>query len=77
MRVALILSSYRDSNLGSTLLGTPPRLAANSIAYDKLLKQHGDEDPAPFSLLNETVTNAVSVVGQVTQTAPTGKLTVL
>ena len=35
--------------------GTCPRLAAGSIDYDRCRRQDGDEQPVPFSFLNETL----------------------
>jgi tRNA uridine 5-carboxymethylaminomethyl modification enzyme len=35
--------------------GTPPRLAKNSIKWDILEEQHGDNPPMPFSYLNDAV----------------------
>ena len=39
--------------LGRLKTGTPPRLHRDSIDYDKLEEQKGDEIPVPFSYLNE------------------------
>lgn len=35
--------------------GTPPRLDASTVDFDKLEIQKGDEDPRPFSFLNESI----------------------
>ncbi|MDD5326639.1 MAG: tRNA uridine-5-carboxymethylaminomethyl(34) synthesis enzyme MnmG [Phycisphaerae bacterium] len=35
--------------------GTPPRLDASTIDFDKLEIQYGDEEPRPFSFLNESI----------------------
>ena len=35
--------------------GTPPRLDASTVNFDKLEIQHGDKDPKPFSFLNESI----------------------
>ena len=35
--------------------GTPPRLDASTVNFDKLEIQHGDNDPKPFSFLNESI----------------------
>ena len=35
--------------LGRHKTGTPPRLHRDSIRFDKLVEQHGDEQPVPFS----------------------------
>ena len=46
-------------NLGLQLerlkTGTPPRLAAESINFDRVTVQLGDDEPMPFSFLNETI----------------------
>jgi tRNA uridine 5-carboxymethylaminomethyl modification enzyme len=49
--------SLKDAGftLGRLKTGTPPRLAKNSINYESLVIQPGDEPPMPFSYLNETV----------------------
>jgi len=41
--------------VGRLKTGTPVRLAGDSIDYDKLDTQPGDEDPAPFSFLNDRI----------------------
>jgi len=35
--------------------GTPPRLDASTVDFDKLEIQYGDEKPKPFSFLNESI----------------------
>jgi tRNA uridine 5-carboxymethylaminomethyl modification enzyme len=35
--------------------GTPPRLDASTVDFDKLEIQHGDEAPKPFSFLNKSI----------------------
>jgi tRNA uridine 5-carboxymethylaminomethyl modification enzyme len=35
--------------------GTPPRLDARTVAFDKLEIQHGDEKPVPFSFMTEQI----------------------
>lgn len=35
--------------------GTPPRLDAKTIDYDKTQTQHGDQNPRPFSFMTETI----------------------
>ena len=42
-----------DLPLGRLKTGTPPRLRASSIAWDKLEMQPADEDPALFSFLSD------------------------
>jgi tRNA uridine 5-carboxymethylaminomethyl modification enzyme len=40
---------------GRLKTGTPPRLDGRSINYDALEIQYGDENPVPFSFMNDTV----------------------
>lgn len=47
--------------LGRLQTGTPARLDAQTIDFSKLETMEGDKDPAPFSFLNRTVDNAVSL----------------
>jgi tRNA uridine 5-carboxymethylaminomethyl modification enzyme len=35
--------------------GTPPRLDAGTVDYDKLEAQQGDKEPAPFSFMNDRI----------------------
>lgn len=42
--------------LGRLKTGTPPRLHKDSIDYDRLELQPGDDVPAPFSFMNERIT---------------------
>ncbi|MCJ2012831.1 tRNA uridine-5-carboxymethylaminomethyl(34) synthesis enzyme MnmG [Methylobacterium sp. J-076] len=42
--------------LGRLKTGTPPRLARDSIAWDRLEMQAADDDPVPFSTLTERIT---------------------
>jgi tRNA uridine 5-carboxymethylaminomethyl modification enzyme len=37
--------------------GTPPRINARSIDYSKLTKHPGDDEPVPFSFMNDSVSN--------------------
>jgi tRNA uridine 5-carboxymethylaminomethyl modification enzyme len=41
--------------LGRLKTGTPPRIARDSIDYDRLELQPGDPDPRPFSYLNDAI----------------------
>lgn len=36
--------------------GTPPRLDARTVAFDRLEIQHGDEHPVPFSFMTDSIT---------------------
>jgi tRNA uridine 5-carboxymethylaminomethyl modification enzyme len=49
--------SLRDAGfkLGRLKTGTPPRLAKQTINFDKLEEQAGDDPPLPFSFLNDVV----------------------
>lgn len=40
--------------------GTPPRLLKNTIDFSNLFVQKGDQPPAPFSFMNQTVKNATN-----------------
>lgn len=42
--------------LGRLKTGTPPRLARDSIAWNRLEMQAADDDPVPFSTLTERIT---------------------
>ncbi len=48
------LSSFQFK-LGRLKTGTPPRLHANSIDFDGLAIQDGDENPSPFSFSTKTI----------------------
>jgi tRNA uridine 5-carboxymethylaminomethyl modification enzyme len=37
------------------LPGTPPRIYKNTINFDGLIKNYGDDPPTPFSFLNDKV----------------------
>ena len=41
--------------LGRLKTGTPARLDAKTVDYDKLETQSGDDEPKPFSFLNKTI----------------------
>ncbi len=43
--------------MGRLKTGTPARLQSSSIDWASLEKQHGDEEPSPFSFLTERITN--------------------
>lgn len=42
--------------IGRLKTGTPPRLDGSTIDYDKTEIQNGDENPVPFSFMNEKIT---------------------
>jgi tRNA uridine 5-carboxymethylaminomethyl modification enzyme len=55
--VGLALSLDRlGLRLGRLKTGTPPRLARDSIAWDRLEMQAADDEPVPFSTLTERIT---------------------
>ncbi|KAH6975895.1 glucose inhibited division protein A-domain-containing protein [Ilyonectria sp. MPI-CAGE-AT-0026] len=62
--------SLRDAGfqLGRLKTGTPPRIAKESINFDILETQLGDEPPSPFSYLNETVSVQEQLTCSVTYT---------
>jgi tRNA uridine 5-carboxymethylaminomethyl modification enzyme len=41
--------------VGRLKTGTPPRIDGRSVDYEKLEIQYGDEDPAPFSFLTQSL----------------------
>jgi tRNA uridine 5-carboxymethylaminomethyl modification enzyme len=41
--------------LGRLKTGTPPRLDASTVDFDKLEVQYGDKEPAPFSFMTERI----------------------
>ena len=45
--------------LGRLQTGTPARLAMDTIDFSQMEVQKGDEDPLPFSFMNDRVANAV------------------
>jgi len=51
--------------------GTPPRLAADSVDYSKMTAQPGDEDPVPFSFMNDRIEGEQIVCWQTTTTKRT------
>jgi tRNA uridine 5-carboxymethylaminomethyl modification enzyme len=38
--------------------GTPARVLAGSLDYEKMIEQPGDDSPAPFSYINDEVSNS-------------------
>jgi tRNA uridine 5-carboxymethylaminomethyl modification enzyme len=44
--------------------GTPPRINARSIDYSKLTEHPGDEEPIPFSFMNDSVKEANSFLAE-------------
>ncbi len=55
--------------IGRLKTGTPPRLHAESIDFDRLEPQYGDADPIPFSFSTEKITQA-QVPCHITYTNP-------
>jgi tRNA uridine 5-carboxymethylaminomethyl modification enzyme len=53
--LALALEKQRF-NLGRLKTGTPARLDGNTIKWNELEPQHGDETPVPFSYLTDNIT---------------------
>ncbi|KAK7409029.1 Mitochondrial Translation Optimization [Neonectria punicea] len=62
--------SLKDAGfqLGRLKTGTPPRIAKESINFDILERQLGDNPPLPFSYLNETVSVQEQLTCSVTYT---------
>ena len=52
-----------DFKIGRLKTGTPPRLDATTINFEKLEKQHADEDPYFFSFLTKKNINRQIDVG--------------
>ncbi len=44
-----------DFEVGRLKTGTPPRIDGRTVVYDKLSKQHGDENPSPFSFMTDSL----------------------
>ncbi|MEM8874702.1 MAG: tRNA uridine-5-carboxymethylaminomethyl(34) synthesis enzyme MnmG [Planctomycetota bacterium] len=57
--------------LGRLKTGTPPRLRAGSIDFDRFELQPGDETPVPFSYMNEYARLEKKVSGSFSVRAPT------
>ncbi|KAF7558633.1 hypothetical protein G7046_g5514 [Stylonectria norvegica] len=62
--------SLKDAGfqLGRLKTGTPPRIEKESINYDVLEKQFGDDPPSPFSYLNKVVSVEEQLTCSVTYT---------
>ena len=60
-----------DFRLGRLKTGTPPRLARDSIAWQRLEIQRGDDTPQPFSFLGGGI-GSEQVVCHITGTTPEG-----
>ncbi|KAI5121520.1 hypothetical protein M0805_002581 [Coniferiporia weirii] len=57
--------------LGRLQTGTPARLAADTINFDKTMKLSGDKEPSPFSFMNRTVKNSENQIHcYLTRTTP-------
>jgi len=56
----VLADQIRNLNLGSSRLktGTPPRLDARSINWEKFERQPGDAVPVPFSFLTDKIERA-------------------
>jgi tRNA uridine 5-carboxymethylaminomethyl modification enzyme len=52
--------------LGRLKTGTPPRVSAESIDYDKVQIEKGDENPEPFSYKTKSVQNQIVCYGTAT-----------
>ncbi|GHT12876.1 tRNA uridine 5-carboxymethylaminomethyl modification enzyme MnmG [Planctomycetales bacterium] len=50
--------------------GTPPRINARSIDYSKVTEHPGDDDPQPFSFMNDTLPNTPQIPCWMTYTNP-------
>ena len=57
--------------LGRLKTGTPARLDGRTIAWDRLEMQPGDDDPVPFSFLNDRITTPQIACGITTTTEAT------
>ncbi|MDX2205476.1 MAG: tRNA uridine-5-carboxymethylaminomethyl(34) synthesis enzyme MnmG [Hyphomicrobiaceae bacterium] len=60
-----------ELRLGRLKTGTPARLEAGSIAWDRLEMQAGDDPPVPFSFLTAQITNRQIACGVTTTTEAT------
>ena len=60
--------------LGRLKTGTPPRLDGQTIDWSSLEKQTADEDPVPFSLLTDKITNPQIECGITRTTAATHQI---
>ncbi|MGH7041964.1 MAG: tRNA uridine-5-carboxymethylaminomethyl(34) synthesis enzyme MnmG, partial [Acetobacteraceae bacterium] len=60
--------------LGRLKTGTPPRLHRDSIAWDALAEDRGDDPPEPFSPLTERITTRQIACGVTATTAATHAL---
>ena len=61
-------NALRKMNLPTARLktGTPPRIAADSVDYSQMLAQPGDDDPVPFSFMNDRIEGEQVVCWQTT-----------
>jgi tRNA uridine 5-carboxymethylaminomethyl modification enzyme len=60
--------------MGRLKTGTPARLQSSSIDWASLEKQHGDEEPTPFSFLTERITNEQVACGVTYTNAETHRI---
>ncbi|MEX2481930.1 MAG: tRNA uridine-5-carboxymethylaminomethyl(34) synthesis enzyme MnmG, partial [Gammaproteobacteria bacterium] len=63
-----------DLRLGRLKTGTPPRLDGNTIDWQVLEVQHGDDPPTPFSFLTERITTPQIVCHLTRTTAETHRV---
>ncbi|MGD9814326.1 MAG: tRNA uridine-5-carboxymethylaminomethyl(34) synthesis enzyme MnmG [Hyphomonadaceae bacterium] len=60
--------------MGRLKTGTPARLQSSSIDWASLEKQHGDEEPTPFSFLTEKITSPQVACGVTYTNAETHRI---
>jgi tRNA uridine 5-carboxymethylaminomethyl modification enzyme len=60
--------------MGRLKTGTPARLQSSSIDWASLEKQHGDEEPSPFSFLTDRITNEQVACGVTYTNAETHRI---
>ena len=60
--------------LGRLKTGTPARLDGRTIAWDRVERQHADENPVPFSLMTDRITNRQIACGVTRTNAATHEI---